>query len=69
MLKNLAFTLLIFNAYIFIWSQPVSEKFDKAMIAFHQEQYAQSYRLFDDFFSEYKIIDELYSTAKYYAAE
>ena len=39
------------------------------MNAYHTEQYAQANRLFEEFFSEYKIVDELYSTAKYYAAE
>jgi TolA-binding protein len=69
MLKNLAATFLILSSCNFVWSQPVSNKFEKAMTAFHNEQYAQSNRLFEEFFSDYKIIDEVYATAKYYAAE
>lgn len=52
-----------------IHSQTVSEKFDLAMSAYHSDQYAQANRLFEDFFAEYKLTDELYSTAKYYSAE
>ena len=46
-----------------------SQKFDEAMNAYHNQQYAQSNRLFEEFFNEYKIVDEVYATAKYYSAE
>jgi TolA-binding protein len=52
-----------------IYSQTSSQKFDEAMSAYHNQQYAQSNRLFEEFFSEYKIVDEVYATAKYYSAE
>jgi TolA-binding protein len=52
-----------------IYSQSSSQKFDEAMNAFHSEQYAQANRLFEEFFSDYKIVDELFATAKYYSAE
>lgn len=39
------------------------------MNAFHNQQYAQANRLFDEFFNDYRIVDELYATAKYYSAE
>ncbi|MCU0343201.1 MAG: tetratricopeptide repeat protein [Ignavibacterium sp.] len=52
-----------------VYSQTVSQKFDEAMTAYHNKQYAQSNRLFEEFFSEYKIVDEVYATAKYYSAE
>lgn len=39
------------------------------MMAYHNQQYAQSNRLFEEFFNEYKIVDEVYATAKYYSAE
>ena len=52
-----------------IYSQTISQKFDAAMVAYHNEQYAQSNRLFEEFFSDYKIVDEVFATAKYYSAE
>lgn len=69
MLKHLAIFILFIFSPIIIQSQTVSEKYDAAMVAFHQQQYAQSNRLFEEFFSDYKIIDEIYATAKYYSAE
>lgn len=39
------------------------------MAAYHNQQYAQSNRLFEEFFNEYKIVDEVNATAKYYSAE
>lgn len=52
-----------------IYSQTSSQKFDEAMSAYHNEQYVQSNRLFEEFFNEYKIVDEVYATAKYFSAE
>ena len=60
--------IILISAFFQTYSQ-TSEKFDLAMAAFHNQQYAQSNRLFEEFFSDYKIIDELYATAKYYSAE
>lgn len=59
--------LLIFTPGII--PQSGSEKFNVAMDAYNNQQYAQSNRLFEEFFSDYKIIDEVYATAKYYSAE
>lgn len=66
MQKFLLITLI--SAFFQIYPQ-ISEKFDLAMNAFHNQQYAQANRLFEDFFNDYKIVDELYATAKYYSAE
>lgn len=68
MLKYLSLIFLIIYSSA-NYSQSTSQKFNAAMNAFHTEQYAQANRLFEEFFSEYKIVDELYSTAKYYSAE
>lgn len=54
---------------ISIFSQSISTKFSLAMDAYYSKQYAEATRIFDDFFSEYRLIDELFSTAKYYSAE
>lgn len=69
MLKYFAFCILFTLNLQTLQSQTVSEKFDLAITAFHNQQYAQANRLFEEFFSNYKIIDEIYATAKYYSAE
>jgi TolA-binding protein len=64
------FSILILIMFIpQIFSQTTSQKFVDAMTAYHNQQYAQSNRLFEEFFNEYKIVDEVYATAKYYTAE
>ena len=68
MLKYFSFIILIVIIPE-IHSQTTSQKFDDAMAAYHSEQYAQSNRLFEEFFNDYKIVDEVYATAKYYSAE
>lgn len=52
-----------------VYSQTVSEKYSSAMNAFHSKQYAEASLLFEEFFSEYKIVDEIFASAKYYSAE
>ena len=68
MLKFFSLILLI-TVIPQIYPQSSSQKFDVAMSAYHNQQYAQSNRLFEEFFTEYKIVDEVYATAKYYSAE
>lgn len=63
------FSLIILITVIPLYSQTDSQKFDEAINAYHNQQYAQSNRLFEEFFNEYKIVDEVYATAKYYSAE
>lgn len=62
----LAFLLTI---QISLFSQSVSEKYSSAMNAFHSGQYAEASLLFEEFFDEYKIVDEVFASAKYYSAE
>lgn len=69
MIKFKIFVLFLFYFSNQLFAQAVSEKFNLAINAFNNQQFAQSNRLFEEFFSEYKIIDELYATAKYYSAE
>ncbi len=52
-----------------ITAQTVSEKYSSAMNAFHSGQYAEANILFEEFFDEYKIVDETFASAKYYSAE
>jgi TolA-binding protein len=68
MLKFFSFIILI-TINPPIYAQTTSQKFDVAMTAYHNQQYVQSNRLFEEFFNEYKIVDEVYATAKYYSAE
>ncbi len=68
MSKKLIILLSLFITTI-TFSQTVSEKFDRAMAAFHSEQFAQANRLFEEFFHEYKITDEMYASAKFYSAD
>lgn len=68
MLKYFLFFILITTTPK-VFSQTVSQKFDEAMAAFNSQQFAQANRLFEDFFNDYKIVDEVYATAKYYSSE
>lgn len=63
--------LLIFviSFYISLFPQQISEKFSSAMNAYHSGQYAEATLLFEEFFDEYKIVNEVYASAKYYSAE
>ena len=51
------------------FAQNIADKYSQAMDAFTSHRYVEAYNLFEEFFHEYKLIDELNSTAKYYAAE
>lgn len=68
MIKKLII-LLFFSISFQVFSQTVSERYDRAISAYHSEQFAQANRLFEEFFKEYKIVDELYASAKYYSAD
>lgn len=54
---------------IAVSSQTVSDIYSSAMNAYHSGQYAEASLLFEEFFDEYKIVDEVYASAKYYSAE
>ncbi len=67
MKKYLLVFLIIINA--FILGQTTSEKYDQAMDAYHSKEYAQAVKLFDKYFKNNSIYDELYSSAKYYQSD
>ncbi len=52
-----------------IFSQTTADKYDSAMAAYNNRQYSTAVRLFDNFFSEYNLVDELYATARYYYSD
>lgn len=62
-------SIFIISFYISLFPQQVSEKFSSAMVAYNSGQYAEASLLFEEFFKEYKIVDEVYASAKYYSAE
>lgn len=66
-MKKIIF-LTLFSLQAIFASEPV-QKFSEAMDAYNSSLYAEAYRLFEDFFSEYELKDELYATAKYYSAD
>lgn len=67
---RLLFVLIISVIFAFpTLGQTVSEKFESAMTAYHSDQFAQANGLFEEFFREYKLTDEMYATAKYYSAD
>ncbi len=65
--------ILIFAAlFLFVkisYPQNIADKYSQAMNAYSNHRYVEAYNLFEEFFHEYKLMDELNSTAKYYAAE
>ncbi|UCH66054.1 MAG: tetratricopeptide repeat protein [Ignavibacterium sp.] len=61
--------LLVFIIFTSSFSQNVSEKFAMAMEEYYQERFASAYRIFQDVSDDYGIDDELYASAKYYAAD
>ena len=67
MLNKLIF--LLFIIFTSSNSQSVSQKFAGAMEQYYQERYASAYNLFRDISDDYGIDDELYASAKYYAAD
>ena len=63
----LAFTIIIsFGALSF--PQSVAREYSDAMNAYENKEYAKANNLFQKFFSDYKITDGQFATAKYYSA-
>jgi TolA-binding protein len=67
--KLIVLQLFLFFIPFFIFPQTVSQKYNEAMVAYTAEQFAQANRLFEEFFKDYKLTDELYASAKYYSAD
>jgi TolA-binding protein len=66
--------IIIFSIISFIYissqsfSQTASERYSAAMSAYNSLQYGKAHHLFEEFFNQYDLYDELYSTAKFYSA-
>jgi len=67
MIKKL-FLLIILFSFVSL-SQDNAKLFKNAMLAFNAGLYSESLSIFDHFFKEYSVMDEMYSTAKFYQAE
>lgn len=57
--------LLAFSAL----SQDKDDIFKKGITAYNSERYVESLNYFDSFLKDYRLMDELYSTAKFYSAD
>ncbi len=62
----LLFAVLLTNIS---FAQSGAEIYSSAMNAFNQRNYSEAYSLFEKFFSNYGIEDDLFASAKYYSAE
>src|SRR5574337_1533480 len=66
---NKLITIILILLTINIYPQTTAEKYDRAMTAYNSQQYSTSLRLFDEFFTDYNLVDEQFATAKYYYAD
>lgn len=66
---RITFSILLLICITSIYPQTTADKYSKAMTAYNNEQYSTAVRLFDDFFSQYKLTDEQFATAKYYYSD
>jgi TolA-binding protein len=59
-------SFIYFSAQSF--PQTAAERYSAAMNAYNSMQYGKAYHLFEEFFNQYDVYDELYATAKFYSA-
>ncbi len=69
MKKNIYILVALILLFKINFAQSTAEKYSQAMNAYTEHRYIEAYNLFEEFCNEYKLMDELNSTAKYYAAE
>ncbi len=69
-MKKVIYLIVVLTlSFISLKAQTAGQKYSEAMKAYQSHQYAEAYNLFNQFFSEYKLTDGLYSTAKYYSSD
>ena len=69
-MKKIYFLVLfLMSILIKIQAQTTADKFSIAMDAYNSHQFAIANKLFQKFFLEHHLSDELYATAKYYSSE
>ena len=69
MKNKLYIVLFLLFTLISVHAQTTADKFRSAMSAYDRHQYAIANQLFQKFFLEHHLSDELYATAKYYSSE
>ena len=69
MKNKLYIVLFLLFTLISLHAQTTADKFRSAMSAYDRHQYAIANQLFQKFFLEHHLSDELYATAKYYSSE
>lgn len=67
MLKKLLIIIILIISSSY--SQSVTQKFAEAMEAYYQGMYASAYYMYENISDDYGIDDEIYASAKYYAAD
>ena len=68
MKKTYQIILFVILSFITLKAQTTADNYTEAMSAYNSRQYAIANRMFQKFFAEHHLTDELYSTAKYYSA-
>lgn len=74
MMHNSRFKYITFSLVIvllsgtFVIAQNLNEKFNDAMTAYNNRLYAEAYKTFDEVIKNYGVEDELYASARFYAA-
>jgi TolA-binding protein len=68
-LKNFLITIFTLVSISAIFPQTTADEYNQAMTAYNNQQYVTAVGLFDNFFSDYKLSDELFATAKYYYSD
>ena len=70
-MRKTSFLIIIFllTIPIVLKAQSTSQIYSSAMDAYHSTDYARAANLFDKFFKQHSISDELYATAKYYSSD
>ena len=70
-MRKISFLIIIFlfATSFTLNAQSTSQIYSSAMDAYNSTDYAKAADLFDEFFKQHSITDELYSTAKYYSSD
>jgi len=60
--------LIVFKCNSLVYSQTISEDYDKGMNFYNQKLFADAQKVFDKIIKDYGIEDELYASARFYSA-
>jgi TolA-binding protein len=70
-MRKTSFLIIIFllSITVILKAQSTSQIYSSAMDAYNSADYTRAANLFNEFFKQYSITDELYATAKYYSSD